>query len=102
MERAPSNQAATIGGIVLVGLGLVFLLQQAIGFDVGHFGWPLFVILPGLALLAAYALGPRGAADSYADIPIRILQAEAQNIQHLTTLTALLCTLGGGGGHPTL
>ena len=62
MERAPSNLAATIGGIVLVGLGIVFLLQQAIGFDVGHFGWPLFVILPGLALLAAYALGPRTAA----------------------------------------
>jgi hypothetical protein len=62
MERAPSNQAATIGGIVLVGLGIVFLLQQAIGFDIGHFGWPLFVILPGLALLAAFALGPRGAS----------------------------------------
>src|ERR1700682_4033092 len=63
MERAPSsNQAATVGGIVLVGLGVLFLAQQAIGFDIGHYGWPIFVLLPGLALLAAFALGPRAAA----------------------------------------
>ena len=60
MERSSSssNQAATVGGIVLVGLGVVFLAQQAIGFDLGHYGWPIFVILPGLALLAAFALAP--------------------------------------------
>jgi hypothetical protein len=51
-----------VGGIVLVGLGVLFLAQQAIGFDLGHFGWPAFVLVPGLAMLAAYALGPRGAA----------------------------------------
>ncbi len=62
MERSSSNQAATVGGIVLVGLGVLFLVQQAIGFDLGRYGWPLFVMLPGLALLAAFALGPRGAA----------------------------------------
>jgi Domain of unknown function (DUF5668) len=62
MERSPSNQGATIGGVVLVGFGVLFLLQQAIGFDVGHYGWPLFIIVPGLALLAAFAFGPRGAA----------------------------------------
>jgi hypothetical protein len=62
MERSSSNQAATVGGVVLVGLGLLFLIQQALGIDVGHYGWPLFVILPGLGLLAAFALGPRSAA----------------------------------------
>jgi hypothetical protein len=62
MERSSSNQAATVGGIVLVGLGVLFLAQQAIGFDLGHYGWPIFVLLPGLALLAGFALGPRGAA----------------------------------------
>src|SRR5262249_40572246 len=62
MERSPSNQAATMGGVVLVGLGLVLTVQQALGIDIGHFGWPLFVILPGLGFLAAYALGPRSAA----------------------------------------
>lgn len=47
---------------MLVGLGVLFLAQQLVGFDLGHFGWPLFIILPGLAMLAAFALGPRGAA----------------------------------------
>jgi hypothetical protein len=61
VERSSSNQAATVGGVVLVGLGLVFLAQQAIGFDIGHYGWPIFVLLPGLALLAAFAFGPRQA-----------------------------------------
>src|SRR5260370_11723999 len=62
MERSSSNQAATIGGVVLVGLGVLFLVQQAFGFDIGHYGWPLFVILPGLAFLGAFALGPRSAS----------------------------------------
>ena len=47
MERSPSNNAATVGGIVLVGLGVLFLAQQAIGFDLGHYGWPIFVLFPG-------------------------------------------------------
>ena len=51
-----------MGGIVLVGLGLLFLVQQVLGIDVGRYGWPIFVILPGLAFLAAFALGPRNAA----------------------------------------
>jgi hypothetical protein len=62
MRRAPSNQASTVGGIVLVGLGVLFLLQQAVGFDIGHYGWPLFIILPGLGLLAGFAFGPRRSA----------------------------------------
>ncbi len=61
-ERSPQNQAATVGGIVLIGLGLLFLAQQALGIDVGHYGWPIFIILPGMALLAGFALGPRSAA----------------------------------------
>jgi hypothetical protein len=62
MERSPANQAATVGGVVLVGIGILFLIQQTLGIDVGYYGWPLFVILPGLGFLAAFALGPRQAA----------------------------------------
>jgi hypothetical protein len=62
MERSAPNQAATVGGVVLVGIGVLFLVQQALGIDVGHYGWPLFVILPGLGFLIAFAIGPRAAA----------------------------------------
>jgi hypothetical protein len=63
MARAPGhNQAATVGGIVLVGLGVLFLVQQAVGFDLGRFGWPVFVLLPGLGFLLAFAMGRRGTA----------------------------------------
>ena len=63
MQRSGQrDQMATVGGVVLVGLGVLFLVQQAFGIDVGHYGWPIFVILPGLAFLAAFALAPRGAA----------------------------------------
>jgi hypothetical protein len=53
---------ATIGGIILVGLGLLFLVQQGLGIDIGRFAWPLFVLLPGFALLIGFAVGPRSAA----------------------------------------
>jgi cell wall-active antibiotic response 4TMS protein YvqF len=62
MQRRQPDQAATIGGVVLVGLGVLFLIQQVLGIDIGRFGWPLFVILPGLGMLAACALAPRSAA----------------------------------------
>jgi hypothetical protein len=48
--------------VVLVGLGVLFLFQQAVGVEIGQYAWPLFVIFPGLAFLAAFALGPRSAA----------------------------------------
>jgi hypothetical protein len=62
VERRGPDQAATIGGVVLVGIGLLFLFEQELGVDIGHFGWPLFVILPGLGMLIAFALRPRAAA----------------------------------------
>jgi hypothetical protein len=62
VRRREPDQAATIGGVVLVGLGLVFLVQQGLGVDIGRFGWPLFVILPGLGMLAAFAFASRSAA----------------------------------------
>ncbi len=62
MERRGPDQAATIGGVVLVGLGVLFLVQQSLGIDIGRFAWPLFVLLPGFALLIGFAVGPRSAA----------------------------------------
>ncbi|MBV9602028.1 MAG: hypothetical protein JOZ87_34935 [Chloroflexi bacterium] len=62
MERRGADQVATIGGVVLVGLGVLFLVQQGLGIDIGRFAWPIFILLPGFALLIAFAVGPRSAA----------------------------------------
>ncbi len=54
MTNQSNNQgpgAIFIGlGVLLVVLGALFFAGQAIGFDLGRFGWPLFVIIPGLAV----------------------------------------------------
>jgi hypothetical protein len=39
-------------GITLVAIGVVLLVDRLVGFDVGSAGWPLFVIVPGVLLLA--------------------------------------------------
>jgi hypothetical protein len=40
------------GGILIV-LGVLFLAERAFGVQFGRFGWPLFVIVPGVLLMAA-------------------------------------------------
>jgi hypothetical protein len=48
-----------IGGVLIV-LGVLFLAERAFGIQFGRFGWPLFVIVPGLLLMAAsLAVGGR-------------------------------------------
>jgi hypothetical protein len=37
-------------GVLLIALGSLFLAGQAVGFDLGRFEWPFFVIIPGLAV----------------------------------------------------
>ena len=38
-------------GVVLVVVGFFYLVVQMAGIEVGSFGWPLFIIIPGLTLL---------------------------------------------------
>lgn len=38
-------------GLILVVAGVIFLVAQFLPFDVGQYGWPLFVILIGAAFL---------------------------------------------------
>ena len=49
-------------GVLLIALGALFLAGQAVGFDLGYFGWPFFVIIPGLAVfgIGLAAGGPTG------------------------------------------
>jgi hypothetical protein len=39
-----------LGGLLVL-LGIVVLLDQAVGLELGAVGWPFFVIVPGLAVL---------------------------------------------------
>src|SRR5437016_5170969 len=55
MERRASG--SLILGLLLVLVGAAYLFGQYVprplfAVDLGHYGWPLFVIVPGLALLA--------------------------------------------------
>lgn len=50
---ADSRRTSVILGIGLVLLGGFFLLERVLDIDIGRFGWPLFIIVPGLLLLAA-------------------------------------------------
>jgi hypothetical protein len=60
--RAPSQprRPSMILGGVLVLVGAVLLLGQFVRIDVGHYGWPFFVIAPGVVILVV-ALTARGA-----------------------------------------
>jgi len=39
-------------GLFLVLMGILFLVSEQIGFDFNRYGWPMFVIVPGVLLLA--------------------------------------------------
>jgi hypothetical protein len=48
---ARRNGAGIALGVVLVVVGLFYLLVQVAAIDLSSFGWPLFVIIPGVTLL---------------------------------------------------
>jgi hypothetical protein len=56
-SKGPGLGNAVLGGMLVL-LGVVFLLGQALGINLGQWGWPLSVIVPGLAL-CALGLGVR-------------------------------------------
>ena len=57
-----ARRSPIVAGTWLIGLGLVFIVRQAMGLDWSE-AWPLFVILVGVASLVTTALnGVRGVA----------------------------------------
>src|SRR5918995_5623679 len=66
MTNQSNNQGLSgvfIGlGVLLIVMGVLFFVGQAVGFDLGRFEWPFFVIIPGLALsgVGLAAGGPTG------------------------------------------
>src|ERR1700687_5767765 len=55
-SRSPSM---VLGGLLVL-IGAIWLVGQFVRIDIGHYGWPFFVIAPGLVILFL-ALTSRGA-----------------------------------------
>lgn len=51
-ERPRGDFGPAIIGAILVIVGIAFLVVQQLDVDLGRVGWPLFVIVPGVVLLA--------------------------------------------------
>lgn len=56
MENKPASgtryDSGVVLGTILVIAGVLYLIERFTPFDVGQYGWPLFVIVAGLALIA--------------------------------------------------
>ena len=85
-------------GVLLIVLGALFFVGQAVGFDLGRFGWPFFVIIPGLAVSGVgLALGdptgeritPLGAAVTLAGV-ILLYQNTADHFESWAYAWALV------------
>ena len=53
MPPPAERRGGVILGIILIALGGFFLADRVVGFDLGRYGWPLFVIVPGVLLFVA-------------------------------------------------
>ena len=59
--QAPQTPPGLVAGIVLVVIGVAFLLIRVADMTMGASSWPLWLIVPGLAMLVgSFAIPPRG------------------------------------------
>lgn len=49
--RGSQHDAGLVLGALLIVAGIAYLLANFAQFDIGQYGWPLFVIVPGIALI---------------------------------------------------
>ena len=54
-----SNRGAMIFGVVLILLGALFLAERFLDINLGKYGWPLFIVVPGVLLFLAGLAAPR-------------------------------------------
>jgi len=60
-SRRGRRQSTVVGGLLVL-IGAILLAGQFLRVDIGHYGWPFFVIVPGLVILFV-ALAARGAVS---------------------------------------
>lgn len=56
-------RSGLVGGAILVAIGAHLLLREFLHIDLGQYGWPFFIIGPGLLFFAGMVIGGRGAGD---------------------------------------
>src|SRR5487761_550042 len=96
---ARRNGAGIALGVVLVVVGVFYFLVQITGVDLSSFGWPLFVIIPGITLLIVgfISLGT-GAAIPGGILPVVGLVLAYQNSTGHWTSWAYAWALVAPGG----
>jgi hypothetical protein len=53
-----SNRGAMIFGVILILLGALFLAERVLDINLGRYGWPLFILVPGVLLFLAALAAP--------------------------------------------
>ncbi len=60
-RSSAAPEAGLVAGLILVVVGAVFLVGRVVNLTLGPDAWPLWIIVPGLAMLAgSLAIPPRG------------------------------------------
>ena len=72
-NRGAHPRDGLIGGVVLVLIGVLFLVQQLFNLDVWHYAWPLVLIAIGGGILVR-----RGLSSSGPDTPAAAPMGEEQ------------------------
>ncbi len=57
-----NSRGGLVGGVILIGLGVIFLFAQFVRIDIWHFLWPLFVIGFGLLFFVGMLAGGKSAS----------------------------------------
>lgn len=59
--NTPRGRASLLAGVMLVGLGVLFLIGQVFNVNLWQFLWPFFIIVPGLLFFVGMLLGGKAA-----------------------------------------
>jgi hypothetical protein len=96
------GRGGVVLGLVLIGLGALFLLERVVGVDLAAAGWPLFVVVPGLVLLGLGVATPgregAGLAIAGGITTVVGLILAVQNATDLWATWAYAWALVGPGG----